>query len=150
MKNNLSRLSFIAAILTLWVLKSYVALSQTSTENAVADIEKQRFAALVSKDYTYLDKVLAEDLIYCHSNGLIDNKASFIQSIKDGKLAYQEMNVEELKVRIYGKTAVITGVCGAKVLSNGQQLNTRFRFTDVYVKNKVGWQMVSWQSLRMP
>jgi hypothetical protein len=150
MKNKLSRLSFIAAILTLWVLKSYVALSQTSTENAVAEIEKQRFAALVSKEYTYLDKVLAEDLIYCHSNGLIDNKTSFIQSIKDGKLAYQEMNVEELKVRVYKKTAVITGTCGAKVMSNGQQLNTRFRFTDVYVKNKAGWQMVSWQSLRIP
>jgi hypothetical protein len=150
MKNKLSRLSFIAAILTHWVLKSYVALSQTSTENAVAEIEKQRFAALVSKEYTYLDKVLAEDLIYCHSNGLIDNKTSFIQSIKDGKLAYQEMNVEELKVRVYKKTAVITGTCGAKVMSNGQQLNTRFRFTDVYVKNKAGWQMVSWQSLRIP
>lgn len=150
MKNNLSRLSFIAAILTLWVLKSYVALSQTPTETTVAEIEKQRFAALVSKDFGYLEKVLAEDLFYCHSNGLIDTKTSFIQSIKDGKLTYQEMNVEELKVRIYGKTAVITGVCGAKVLSNGQQLNTRFRFTDVYVKNKVGWQMVSWQSLRMP
>lgn len=147
---NLSRLTFIAAILTLWVLKSYVALSQTTTEGVVAEIEKQRFAALVSKDYMYLDKVLADDLFYCHSNGLIDTKVSFIQSIKDGKLTYQEMNAEELKVRIYGKTAVITGVCGAKVLSNGQQLNTRFRFTDVYVKSKAGWQMVSWQSLRMP
>ncbi len=150
MKNKLSRLPFIAAILTLWILKSYVALSQTSTETTVADIEKQRFAALVSKDFGYLDKVLAEDLFYCHSSGLIDTKNSFIQSIKDGKLTYQEMNVEELKVRIYGKTAVITGVCGAKVLSNGQQLNTRFRFTDVYVKSKAGWQMVSWQSLRVP
>ena len=132
------------------MLKSYVALSQTSTENAVAEIEKQRFAALVSKDYGYLDKVLAEDLFYCHSSGLIDNKTSFIQSIKDGKLTYQEMNVEKLKVRTYGKTAVITGTCGAKVLSHGQQLNTRFRFTDVYVQSKVGWQMVSWQSLRIP
>jgi hypothetical protein len=150
MKKNLSKLPFIVAILTLWVLKSYVALSQTSTENAVADIEKQRFVALVNKDFGYLDKVLAEDLIYCHSNGLIDNKTSFIQSIKDGRLAYQEMNVEELKVRIYGKTAVITGTCGAKILSNGQQINTRFRFTDVYVKSKAGWQMVSWQSLRIP
>jgi hypothetical protein len=147
---NLTRLTFIAAILTLWVLKSYVALSQNSAENAVADIEKQRFAALVSKDYTYLEKVLAGDLFYCHSNGLIDNKASFIQSIKEGKLTYLEMNPEELKVRIYGKTAVITGLCAAKVLSNGQQLNTRFRFTDVYVKSKAGWQMVSWQSLRVP
>ncbi|WP_028524909.1 nuclear transport factor 2 family protein [Runella limosa] len=147
---TISRFTLIAAILMLWVCKSYVVWSQTSTEIAVATIEKERFAALVSKDYAYLDKVLAEDLYYCHSNGLIDTKASFVQSIKDGKLTYQEMVPEDLKVRVYGKTAVITGMCAAKVLSNGQQLNTRFRFTDVYVKNKAGWQMVSWQSLRMP
>lgn len=147
---NISRFTLIAALLTLWVFKSYVVRSQNSTETTVAELEKQRFAALVSKDYAYLDKVLAEDLYYCHSNGLIDNKTSFVQSIKDGKLTYQEMVPEELKVRVYGKTAVITGVCAAKVLSNGQQLNTRFRFTDVYVKNKAGWQMVSWQSLRIP
>jgi len=147
---NISRFTLIAALLTLWVFKSYVVRSQNATETTVADLEKQRFAALVSKDYAYLDKVLAEDLYYCHSNGLIDNKTSFIQSIKDGKLTYQEMVPEELKVRVYGKTAVITGLCSAKVLSNGQQINTRFRFTDVYVKNKAGWQIVSWQSLRIP
>lgn len=147
---TISRFTLIAALLTLWVCKSYVVWSQTSTETAVATIEKARFAALVSKDYAYLDKVLAEDLYYCHSNGLIDTKTSFVQSIKDGKLTYQEMVPEDLKVRVYGKTAVITGMCAAKVLSNGQQLNTRFRFTDVYVKNKAGWQMVSWQSLRIP
>jgi ketosteroid isomerase-like protein len=127
-----------------------VALSQTSKETLVADIEKKRFAALVSKDYAYLNQVMGEDIIYCHSNGLIDTKASFIQSIKDGKLVYNEMTADELKVRVYDKTAVITGVCTAKVVSNGQQLNTRFRFTDVYVKRKEGWQMVTWQSLRLP
>ncbi|NBB17830.1 DUF4440 domain-containing protein [Runella sp. CRIBMP] len=147
---NLSRFTLIGAILLLWVFKSYVALSQTSKETLVADIEKKRFAALVSKDYAYLNQVMGEDIIYCHSSGLIDTKASFIQSIKDGKLVYNEMTPDELKVRIYDKTAVITGVCTAKVVSNGQQLNTRFRFTDVYVKRKEGWQMVTWQSLRLP
>ncbi|WP_169704613.1 nuclear transport factor 2 family protein [Runella slithyformis] len=146
----MSRLTPVAAILLLWVFKSYVALSQTSKETLVADIEKKRFAALVSKDYAYLDQVLGEDLVYCHSNALIDTKASFIQSMKDGKLIYNEMTPEEVKVRIYDKTAVITGVCSAKVLSNGQSLNTRFRFTDVYIKRKKGWQMVTWQSLRLP
>ena len=147
---NLSRFTLIGAILLLWVFKSYVALSQTSKETLVADIEKKRFAALVSKDYAYLNQVMGEDIIYCHSSGLIDTKASFIQSIKDGKLVYNEMTPDELKVRIYDKTAVITGVCTAKVVSNGQQLNTRFRFTDVYVKRKEGWQMDTWQSLRLP
>ena len=48
---TLSRFTLIAALLTLWVFKSYVVWSQTSTETAVVNIEKERFAALVSKDY---------------------------------------------------------------------------------------------------
>ncbi|WP_051210663.1 nuclear transport factor 2 family protein [Runella zeae] len=147
---NLTRLSLIASMVCIWILKSYVVLSQTSPETTVTEIEKKRFAALVSKDYAYLDQVLASDLFYCHSNGLIDTKESFVQSIKDGKLVYNEMNPEELKVRIFDKTAIVTGVCAAKVISNGQHLNTRFRFTDVYVRRKQGWQMVTWQSLKLP
>lgn len=139
-----------AAILTLWMLKSYVVWSQNPTETKLAALEKQRFAALVSNDYQFLDKVLAEDLVYCHSNGRVDTKATFVQALKDKKTIYQDMTSEELKVRIYGKTAIITGTCSAKILSNGQQINTQFLYTDVYVKRKLGWQMVTWQSLRLP
>jgi ketosteroid isomerase-like protein len=127
----------------------YASFAQTAAEQAVMAAEKQRFEAQVKKDYAVLENVLADDLIYFHSNGNTDSKASYIQSIKDGKSKYDAINAEEMKVRVYGKTAVITGVCAVKAENNGQTINTRLRYTDVYVKKGKQWQMVSWQSLRL-
>lgn len=154
---DLKKISLLLAIVSVWILRSYWSNAQSTagfatlsnTEQAVVEVEKQRFAAQVNLDYGFLEKSLGDDLHYCHSNGLIDTKNSFLQSMRDGKLRYLQLNIEEIKVRVYGKTAIITGVCAAKVLSNGQELNTRFKYTDAYVKRKGQWQLVTWQSLRM-
>jgi hypothetical protein len=126
-----------------------VKTTMSADEKAVADTERQRFSAQVSKDYAVLDQVLANDLIYTHSNGNSDSKQSYIQSIRDGKSKYDAIDVEELNVRVYGKTAVINGVCMVKAMNNGETINTHLRYTDVYVRNGKQWQMVAWQSLRM-
>lgn len=126
-----------------------VRTTMSADEKAVADTERQRFSAQVSKDYAVLEQVLANDLIYTHSNGNSDNKQSYIQSIRDGKSKYDAIDVEELNVRVYGKTAVINGVSMVKAMNNGETINTHLRYTDVYVRNGKQWQMVAWQSLRM-
>lgn len=121
----------------------------STDEKAVSDAERQRFDAQVKKDYAVLDRVLANDMIYTHSSGNVDGKQAYIQSIRDGKSKYDAIDVQEQKVRVYGNTAVINGVCAIKAINNGETINTRLRYTDVYVKNGGQWQMVAWQSLRM-
>jgi ketosteroid isomerase-like protein len=128
------------------VFVSFAGQAQSTTEEAVKKAEMQRFDAQVKKDFAALETLLADDLIYVHSNGNIDNKTSYIQSIRDGKSQYDEIKSEEMRVRVYGKTAVITGVCVVKMPTNP---NLRLRYTDVYIKRKGNWQLASWQSLRM-
>ncbi|MBD2702432.1 nuclear transport factor 2 family protein [Spirosoma sp. BT702] len=123
--------------------------SLSADEKAVIDAEKQRFAAQVSGDYDFLNKVLAADLVYTHSNGNKDSRETFIQSLRSGKSKYESIDPEEQNVRLYGNTAVINGVCLSKVTSNGQTNNLHLRYLSVYVKNNNQWQMVAWQSLRM-
>ena len=121
----------------------------SADEKAVIETEKQRFAAQVSKNYAVLNQVLASDLVYTHSHGGTDTKASFIQSLRDGKTAYQDIDALEQNVRIYGNTAVVNGICMVKVASNGETINSRLRYTSVYVKTGGKWQMVAWQSLKV-
>ncbi|GAB3569684.1 hypothetical protein GCM10027578_24600 [Spirosoma luteolum] len=124
--------------------------SYSPAEQVLATIEQKRFDAQVSKDYAVLDQLLADDLFYCHSNGGTDTKASYIQSIRDGKSKYDAIDIEDLKVRVYGNTAVLNGICVIKATNNGETINTRLRYTDVYVRKGKQWQMVSWQSLKFP
>ncbi|WP_460948537.1 nuclear transport factor 2 family protein [Spirosoma daeguense] len=123
--------------------------AESAEEKSVIDVEKQRFAAQVSGDYNFLNKVLANDLIYTHSHGGRDSKESFIQSLRDGKSKYESIDAEEQKARVYGNTAVINGVCKTKIISNGQTNNLSLRYLSVYVKNNNQWQMVAWQSLKL-
>jgi hypothetical protein len=138
------------ALITLClVLFVQLVRAQSGDEKAVMDAEKQRFDAQVSKDYAVLDKLLADDLIYAHSNGNTDGKQSYIQSIRDGKSNYVGLQPQEQKVRVYGNTAVVNGIVQVKMNNNNQPTEFKLRYTDVYVKKGGQWQMVAWQSLRL-
>lgn len=121
----------------------------SADEKAVIETEKQRFQAQINADFSVLDRVLANDLIYAHSTGGTDTKQSYIQSIRDGKTKYASIDIEEQKVRVYGTTAVINGMCLLKAISNGETLNNHLRYLSVYVRNAGQWQMVAWQSLKL-
>lgn len=139
-------------LLTIALLFSItVAKAQSADEKAVIAAEKARFDAQVAKDATALGQLLADDLVYVHSNGNVDGKQSYIQSIKDGNSTYNSIDVQEQKVRLYGSTAVVNGVCYVKrPLVDGKNSDLKLRYTDVYVKKGGRWQMVTWQSFRMP
>ena len=130
------------------LLIAQLVCAQSKDEKAVVDAERRRFDAQVSKDYAVLDKLLADDLIYAHSSGATDTKQSYIQSIRDGKSNYGSVDVLEQKVRVYGNTAVVKGVCQIKNTPPAADL--KLSYTDVYVKKAGQWQMVTWQSLKIP
>ncbi len=139
-------------ILTLALLLSLtVAKAQSADEKAVAAAEKARFDAQVSKNADVLNQLLSDDMVYVHSNGNVDNKQTYIQSIKDGNSTYNSIDVQEQKIRLYGNTAIVNGVCYIKrPLVDGKNNDLKLRYTDAYVKKGKQWQMVTWQSFRMP
>ncbi|RRA97610.1 nuclear transport factor 2 family protein [Larkinella rosea] len=130
-------------------ISSFAFAQNSAAEKAVLEVEKQRFDAQVTRNYAVLEKTLGDELLYNHSNGNQDTKQSYIQSLKDGKQSYESIGVQEQTVHVYGNTAVITGICLVKATNNGQSINSKLRYTDVYVKKGAQWQMVAWQSLKL-
>ena len=124
-------------------------MAQSNPQEILA-IERQRFAAQVRKDTTFLSRVLGDDLIYTHSSGTVDDKASFIESIASGRLDYREATPERLEARLFGDVAVLTGMARVRVQAKDQMVALNIRFTDVYVKRPIGWQMVAWQATKLP
>ena len=120
-------------------------------QKEVEALERQRFEAQVKKDYAFLEKVFADDLVYTHSNGKQNGKADYIQSIRDGKSQYDKIEIEALNVRAYadGKTAVVNGTI-LIILPNkpdGTANLAHLKYVVVQVKDrKKGWQVVLWQS----
>jgi ketosteroid isomerase-like protein len=117
---------------------------------AVKAAEMARFAAQTTNDFKALDALLGDDLVYTHSSAAVDGKASYIESMRSGAVKYESIEPRDLKIRVYGTTAVITGEGRFKVTARGQALDNQLRFTDVWVLRDGRWQMVSWQSTRLP
>lgn len=118
--------------------------------DAVKALELQRFEATVKNDLEALGKLLADDLTYTHSNGAVDTKAQYIEALKSGKVRYDKIEPGELQVRLYGNTAIINGEAKLSVVSEGQTKALSLRFTDVWARRAGRWQMVAWQSTRLP
>lgn len=108
------RLFWLAALLSLPLLtfaQNIPNAKNAAAAKAVEALERQRFAAQVSKDYPFLEKVFADDLVYTHASGKQQGKADYLQGIRDGKSVYDKIDVENLNVRAYndGQTAVVNG-----------------------------------------
>ena len=109
-------------------------------------LENRRIEAMLKGDVRVLDEILADDLIYTHTTARLDTKASFIDAVKTGKSVYNSLELQFGEVRDLGDTAVVTGHGKFHVGSNKFEL----KFTDVYAKRNGAWQMVAWQSTRIP
>ena len=109
-------------------------------------LEDRRAKAMIAADVQVLEEILADDLIYTHTTARLDTKASFIDAVKTGKSNYKSVDRKDVEVRELGDTAVVTGHAKFHVGDNKFEA----RFIDVYAKRNGAWQMVAWQSTRVP
>ena len=121
-----------------------------SAVDAVKAAEAKRFDVTVKGDYKALDDLLADDLIYVHSNGKMDNEKTFLEGLTSGRSKYKKIESVEMKARQVGELVLIDGRVNVTVETNGQSNDLDLTYLDVWAKRAGKWQMVSWHSARMP
>jgi len=122
-----------------------------SKEDQVLQVEQQRERAQEASDIVTLDKILADDLIYCHTGGRIDTKASMLDTLKKFPGRYQKIALSDTKVRVDGNMAVINGSIDFTTNAGGRGVSTQHALTTiVYEKRDGRWQMISEQSTLKP
>ena len=144
------RLCAITVVAWLVTLAPAVAQSARDAVDAVKAAELARFTAQTTNDFAALDQLLADDLVYTHSSASVDSKTTYVESMRSGAVKYESIEPRDLVVRVFGTTAVITGAGRLRVSARGQSLDNQLRFTDVWVLRDGRWQMVAWQSTRLP
>jgi hypothetical protein len=112
--------------------------------------EQTRFAAQVDADARILDKLLDDGLEYVHSNGELDSKKSFIDSLTSGTRDYVSSEASIETVRIFGDVAVIRGKAKVTVADKGQSRDLHIGYTDVWLWKNGSWKMTAWRSARLP
>jgi ketosteroid isomerase-like protein len=121
-----------------------------SLEQEILALESKRFAAMCTDDFVALDKLVHPELVYTHSNAVVDGKASWIESMRSGKVRYKSVAPSDQKVRVYGDTAFITAGATIEARVGGQQRTMRLRYTCGWTRTAQGWQFVAWQATLIP
>ena len=119
----------------------------------VLQAEDARVQAVLKADLAALEPMLASDLTYCHASGIADSKKQLLDKIKSGEMKYEAFQHRDQAVRVYGNTAVLTGITALRLgapAQGGTALDAVMRFTTVYVRQNGRWQQVAWQATRLP
>jgi ketosteroid isomerase-like protein len=115
----------------------------------IIELDRQRMAAMATKDVVALNALLADDLIYTHSSARMDTKKTLVGAMESGATVYTAIEPSEVVAQDLGDAVVLTGVAAISVNSGGNANSFRVRFTDVYANRNGQWQMVTWQSTRL-
>ena len=132
----------LAATLLLFVS----AVVAATPEDLVKQAAEGWTGAAVKQDTAGLQRFLADDLQYAHAGGQQQNKEQYIGAVTRGPARYESFTFSDLKIKLYGKAAVLTGFVDVKMV--GQDV-FRVRTLQVYTENNGQWQMSAHQSTRL-
>jgi ketosteroid isomerase-like protein len=116
----------------------------------VIDLDRRRMDAMGQKDLAALDALISDDLVYTHSSARLDSKKSLIGAMESGATVYSSVVPSDVKAQDLGDTVVLSGSARIGVMSQGRPNSFAVRFTDVWSNKGGKWQMVAWQSTRLP
>ena len=120
------------------------------TEKDILALEEERFAAMIARDFPRLQLLVHDELMNTHSSGVVDGKATWLDSMKSGRVKYKKAQCTERKVRKYGDTALITGRAQIEAEIGGQPKTLKLLFLNAWTKTPQGWKFVAWQSTPLP
>ena len=100
-------------------------------------------------DVAGLERLLTDDWMLTHSDGRVQYKADYLDELRTSTRRNQGIANEDLRVRRYGDTVVVTGTSVQSGISNGQPWSGRFRFTRVWVRQDDAWKMAASHSSRV-
>jgi ketosteroid isomerase-like protein len=101
--------------------------------------------ALVRQDGEALNRIMADDFVFTYPlEG--DDRSQFISDVVSGDLVVEHLNRENVTVRIWGNTAVLTGLDSARWLYQGREFSGQYKIVHVYANRDDRWQLVAVQA----
>jgi hypothetical protein len=93
-----------------------------------------------------LSKILEDSYQHIHGTGLMETKEEFVGALRSGARKYEPIQLEDVKTRLFGECAVVTGKFALKVSIKGKIMEGVNRFSFVVVQTPQGPKIVSFQA----
>jgi ketosteroid isomerase-like protein len=126
--------------------------AEDRTKAELKQLERDIGRANVERDAAFFERVEADEFVFTDSGGGLTTKKEDVDSVRKPAnpdvrlLAY---DVDDMQVRVYGETAVVTGRVTMRQNVKGEERTGRTRFTDVFVRRDGRWRLVAGHSSRI-
>jgi ketosteroid isomerase-like protein len=122
-----------------------VSPSKIETEQLLRQMNDDWTKALVRADRVTLDRIMADDFFFAYPmEG--DDKTQFVGDVVSGDVKVESLTRENITVRIWGDTAVLTGRDSARWSYQGRDFSGHYKVINVYARRDGEWRLVSVQA----
>ena len=136
----------------LLVLFSFQGTSTPSDQTAsrITQLEQRFTAALLKKDDVAFGDLLADDLVHISFDGQVASKTEYMAFFKQGAWQYRKYEPTNVKIKVFGQVAVVTGRVNREIVISGQETVGAFAFTHVWSRSGDRWRLTSSQVTTIP
>ncbi|HVY75710.1 MAG TPA: nuclear transport factor 2 family protein [Puia sp.] len=143
---------FIYTLLLLACAGQVTAQTQdTPPDPRLMQMEKMRFDAMIRKDTFTLSRLLADDLVFINTNGVVDSKSSFLKNIASGFVEYKYILPERSTTRVEGNFGWVYGKANIRfrVAAINMTFDQYISFINLYRLNRNQWTLVAAQNAKV-
>jgi ketosteroid isomerase-like protein len=149
-ENPMKRMAFVVSALVLVLTATGWAQNTAQTKSGSAEqeilkLEREWTDAIVKGDIAFRERIYAPDIFITDNDGVLWTRAQDIASLKAGETVYTVCVTDNIKVHVYGDTAVVTGRNTEKGKTKGKDFSRLVQWTDTWVKIAGRWQVVATQ-----
>ena len=125
-----------------------VATADETVLELAQSLENRRARAVMARDLAAVDSLLADGLLYCHSTGLIEGKATYIAKLAEGTATYHEFrSAVDHASRPAPDLLIATGSLHLDATVGGILHEVRGRFLTVWRHDGDEWRMEALQGV---
>ncbi len=132
-------------------LVSLISFAEEAPLAAVQAADDVRVAAMKVPDRDKLSAIFSDELRYAHSSGVVDTKASFIDSLLKGATKYEAIDYVERQFSFPAPgIALMTGSAKMKIGLETGRIEPTLAFLAVWRLEGGQWRFLAWQSCKLP
>src|SRR5579871_154975 len=121
----------------------HASAQEQSDADTVKAMELKWTESYKQRQVAILSSLLAEGFVITIEDGSTYSKTGYISHTAEPGVQVQVAEMSDIKVRMHGNTAVVTGAYHEVGTSDGKRYEYRDRFTDVWMKMGGKWQVVA-------
>ena len=114
-----------------------------------ADLDRAWREAVLKKDFNAVEKMLAGDLVYAHSTGIVDTKTSYLAKLRSGKQLYRTMDQQSVSVRLHGDAVITHSWMHVTGVNQSGEFNDKVMMIHLWVKKGGHWILAGHQTTRV-